>query len=116
MRPLWVAYLILATLVSAWQGAAAAGDIREQPVHFHAGASSATLSGRIKGYEAVDYRLGAKAGQTMNVTMQTDSDANYFNVLPPGSDAAIGRGDNTGNAWTGTLPVDGTYTLSLIHI
>lgn len=106
----------IAVALALWQGAAAAAEIREQPEHFHAGASSATLSGRIKGDETVDYRLGAKAGQTMSVTMQTDSGANYFNVLPPGSEAAIGRGDTTGNAWTGTLPVDGTYTVRVYQM
>ncbi len=89
----------------------AAQDTRQERVSFKAGASSATLKGSIKGDKTIDYRLGAKAGQTMSVTLKTNNGANYFNVLPPGSDAAIAIGADTGNAWTGTLPVDGDYTV-----
>lgn len=88
-----------------------AEDIRKEPVRFHAGASAAEIKGSIKGYEAVDYLLGAKAGQTMHVSMKTDNAASYFNVLPPHSDAAIANGSTVGNDWTGALPVDGEYTI-----
>jgi hypothetical protein len=86
-------------------------EIRKERVQFKKGASTATIKGSIKGYETVDYLLGAKAGQTMQVALQTNNGANYFNVLPPGSDAAIAIGSNLGNKWTGTLPVDGEYTV-----
>ncbi len=85
--------------------------IREERVSFKPGASSATLQGSIKGDATVDYVLGARAGQTMTVTMKTAHGANYFNVLPPGSDAAIAIGSNLGNSWSGTLPVDGDYRI-----
>jgi hypothetical protein len=81
----------------------------QRRVSFEPGASSATIKGQIKGYDGVDYVLGAKTGQTMHVTLKTSNAASYFNVLPPGSDTAIGRGDISGNDWTGTLPVDGDY-------
>jgi hypothetical protein len=82
-----------------------------QRVSFKAGASSATLTGSIKGYESIDYVLGARAGQTMTVSLKTRHGANYFNVLPPGSDAAIAMGETLGNKWSGTLPVDGDYRI-----
>jgi hypothetical protein len=63
-----------------------AGDIRTQPVQFERGSTSAVVEGKIKGYETVDYVLGAKAGQSMNVSMATDNGANYFNILAPGED------------------------------
>lgn len=88
-----------------------AEESRQQRVSFKAGASSATLKGSIKGYQTVDYVLGGKAGQTMRVTLKTNSGANYFNVLPPGSEAAIAIGSNLGNEWSGSLPVDGDYTV-----
>lgn len=111
MRSLLIA---LGLVVAAWALApqnSLAQNIRQQAVHFQAGASSATLSGRIQGDEAVDYKLSAKAGQRMRVTLQTSTGATTFNVLPPGSNAAIGRGDTSGNAWTGTLPADGEYAV-----
>jgi hypothetical protein len=38
--------------------------------------NSATVQGAIKGYETVDYLLGARKGQSMNVSMATDNGAN----------------------------------------
>lgn len=89
----------------------AADDIRKEPIHFKKGTSSATVKGSIKGYQTVDYLLGARAGQTMTVSLKTSNGANYFNVLPPGSNAAIAIGEIVGNKWTGTLPADGEYTI-----
>ena len=46
----------------------------------------------------------------MSVKLATKHGANYFNVLPPGSnDVAIFIGQNEGNEWTGVLPSDGEY-------
>jgi hypothetical protein len=50
-------------------------------VQFHKGANSATVQGTIKGYETVDYLLGARKGQSMNVSLATDNGANYFNII-----------------------------------
>lgn len=87
-----------------------AGEIRTQPVQFAKGHSSATIEGKIKGEQTIDYTLRAKAGQTMSVTLKTSNGANYFNVLPPGSDGeAIFIGSTSGNEWTGALPADGEY-------
>ncbi|MER2555285.1 MAG: hypothetical protein ABTQ28_18675 [Thauera sp.] len=89
-----------------------ADEIRTQAVHFAKGHSSATIEGSIKGYQTVDYTLRAKAGQNMSATLKTGNGANYFNVLPPGSeDEAIFVGSSGGNEWTGTLPADGEYKL-----
>jgi hypothetical protein len=79
-------------------------------VRFAEGATSATLKGTIKGNQTIDYTLRARAGQTLKVTLKTSNGANYFNVLPPGSnDAAIFVGSTDGNEWTGALPADGEY-------
>jgi hypothetical protein len=86
-------------------------EIRKERIQFKKGAVTAAVKGRIKGYETVDYLLAANTGQTMQVALQTSNGANYFNVLPPGSDAAIAIGSTLGNTWTGTLPVDGDYTV-----
>lgn len=87
-----------------------ADGITTQPVQFAKGQSSATITGSIKGDQTIDYSLRARAGQTMSVTLATKHGANYFNVLPPGSnDVAIFVGSSGGNDWTGTLPADGQY-------
>jgi hypothetical protein len=109
-RGFLAAATVLSVLLLGWH-VHAKDEIRKERIQFKKGAAAAAIKGRIKGYETVDYLLGANAGQTMQVALQTSNGANYFNVLPPGSDAAIAIGSNLGNKWTGTLPVDGDYTV-----
>lgn len=86
--------------------------IRTQRVQFAPGATSATVEDRIVGYEGVDYVLNAQAGQYANISMATDNGANYFNILPPGSnDEAIFIGSSSGNQYEGTLPASGDYKI-----
>ncbi len=108
MARLWIAF----TLVAASSWAYVAGGIESRPLQFAKGASSATVKSTLKGERIVDYKLRARAGQTMSVTLKTSNAANYFNVLPPGSkDVAIFVGSTSGNEWTGPLPADGEYTI-----
>lgn len=89
-----------------------ADEIEVKRVHFAAGASSATIKGSLAGYQTIDYRLGAKAGQTMTVTLKTNNTANYFNLLAPGeTDVALFIGSSSGNHFHGSLPADGDYTV-----
>lgn len=92
----------------------AADGIETRPLRFAKGASSATVKGTLKGGQTIDYKVGAKAGQSMTVSLKTTNGANYFNVLPPGSnDVAVFIGSTGGNDWTGQLEADGTYTIRL---
>ena len=92
--------------------AVGATGIETRPIQFAKGASSATVQGTIKGDQTIDYKLRARAGQTMSVKLDTRHTANYFNVLPPGSnDVAIFVGSSGGNEWSGALPADGEYTV-----
>jgi hypothetical protein len=85
-------------------------DIRTKPIQFAKGKSSAAIKDTIKGDQAIDHTLRARAGQTMNVTLATKHGTNYFNVLPPGSnDVALFVGSSSGNEWTSALPADGEY-------
>lgn len=87
-----------------------ADDIRQERVHFKAGESSATIEGRIKGDETVDYILGAREGQSMNVSMATNNSANYFNILAPGeNETAMFNGSMAENQFEGVLPATGDY-------
>jgi hypothetical protein len=89
-----------------------AAEIEVKPVHFAAGASSATVKGALVGDKIIDYRLGAKAGQTMTVTLKTNNGANYFNLIAPGeTDVAFFVGSTSGNRFHGALPANGDYTV-----
>jgi hypothetical protein len=87
-----------------------AADIRTERVQFHKGANSTTVQGTVKGYETVDYLLGAREGQSMNVSMATDNGSNYFNIIAPGkTDEAMFVGSSSGNQFEGRLPASGDY-------
>jgi hypothetical protein len=104
--------LMMCVLVAASSSVLAADGIESRPLQFAKGTSSATVKGSLKGDKTIDYKLRAKAGQNMSVTLKTSNGANYFNVLPPGSSGeAIFIGSTSGNEWTGTLPADGEYTV-----
>lgn len=100
----------MALVVALAPLAFAQDDIRSERVQFAHGASSAVVEGSITGYAAVDYLLGARAGQTMNVSMATDNASSYFNILAPGeTDVAMFIGSTEGNQFEGTLPETGDY-------
>ncbi len=106
ISPLAIVGLLAAA--PAW----AADGIVTKPLQFAKGTSSATVKGSIKGYQIIDYKLRAKAGQTMTVAFQTSNLSSYFNVLPPGSnDVAIFVGSTSGNDFSGALPSDGEYKI-----
>ncbi|NEX21332.1 DNA breaking-rejoining protein [Thiorhodococcus mannitoliphagus] len=101
--------LVLAVLAA---GAALAGDIYTERVQFHKGANSATIEGRIQGDMTIDYLLGARKGQSMNVSLATDNGANYFNIIAPGKEnEALFVGSSSGNQFEGALPASGDYKI-----
>jgi hypothetical protein len=105
-------WLAASALAVGFTCAVAASAIETRPIQFAKGASSATVKGTIKGDQIVDYTVRAQAGQTMSVKLDTRHGANYFNVLPPGSnDVGIFAGSTGGNEWSGVLPADGEYKL-----
>jgi hypothetical protein len=102
--------LIAGAIVLAALVAPARADIQTRPVQFKKAESATTIKGTLKGDQTIDYTLRARAGQTMSVKLTTKHGANYFNVLPPGSEGeAIFIGSTSGNEWTGALPKDGEY-------
>jgi hypothetical protein len=104
--------LLMMCILAAAFSALAADGIESRPLQFAKGTSSATSKGSLKGDKTIDYKLRAKAGETMSVTLKSSNGANYFNVLPPGSGGeAIFIGSTSGNEWTGPLPADGEYTV-----
>ena len=104
--------LLSALIVIATSTALARDEIRTEKIHFERGASSATIKGKIKGHEGVDYILEASKGQQMNLSMATDNGANYFNISAPGEDdQAMFIGSTSGNRFEGALPKSGAYKI-----
>ena len=87
-------------------------------VHFPAGSTGTALKGHVQGRDAVLYKLGAEAGQVMDVRLTSKSTSVYFNIYEPGrglGDQALATGELTPetNHFTGTLPASGTYTVAV---
>ena len=90
--------------------------VHNKQVHFDKGTSGTTMKAKIKGYETYNYKLGAKSGQYMRVSLETKHTSTYFNIFEPGKgpgDQAMFIGSTQGNAYTGNLPKDGTYTIQV---
>ena len=82
-----------------------------ETVRFAAGNDNAAVEGSVKGDAYRDYVLGARAGQTMAVSLSSKATA-YFNVLAPGSDGtALYNGSLDGADASIELPADGDYTI-----
>jgi len=104
--------LLASFLLLTAGGSYARDDIRTERVHFQRGANSAVVEASIKGYETVDYVLGARAGQYMNVSLATKHGATYFNLLAPGeNEVAMFNGSVSQNQYEGTLPSNGDYKI-----
>ena len=99
--------LILLTV----SGLACAQDIRQERVRFAAGETGATIEGRIKGYESIDYVIGASEGQRISIAFETSNASGYFNLLPPDIETAIHVGSINGNDYDGVLPGSGDYRI-----
>ena len=93
-----------------------ADESRTETLHFAKGATGTSVTSSIQGYESVNYKVTAKAGQHMVVKLSTKNTATYFNVYAPGSgpgDAAIFIGSTSGERFATKLPQNGTYTIQV---
>ena len=103
---------VLALLLDSPSATCAGDGIRTERVRFNPGATSTVVEGSIKGYAVVDYVVGAREGQQMNVSLATKHGATYFNILAPGeNEVAMFNGSVSENQYEGTLPKSGDYKL-----
>lgn len=109
--------VVLQMLVLCAAAPASADKVTRERVHFAAGTSAASIPGRVKGRDSMEYILGAKAGQQMTATLASKSNSVYFNVFAPGKqpgrDEALFIGDTGGNSFTGNLPASGDYLIQV---
>lgn len=82
---------------------------RSERVQFPRGASSTTVRATIRGYDSVDYAIGARSGQNMTVALRTTNRSAFFNVLPPRGEEAIFNGSIKGSRFDGRLSQSGDY-------
>ncbi|WP_299592066.1 PPC domain-containing protein [uncultured Microbulbifer sp.] len=110
------ANLLICLAFVCMSGAARSDESRTETLQFAKGATGTSVSSNITGYNTVNYKVTAKAGQRMVVKLSTPHTATYFNVYAPGSgpgDAAIFIGSTSGERFATTLPDSGTYTIQV---
>ncbi|MFK7802516.1 MAG: Ig-like domain-containing protein [Anaerolineae bacterium] len=75
-----------------------------------------TVSGEVDGYvgsgEKIVYSLGAGAGQTMTVEVISPNSDVAFAIISP-DNSGIGSVTTDSPTWTGELPAEGDYTITL---
>lgn len=86
---------------------------RTEEIRFDRGASSATRRGVVRGYETMTYLLDVRAGQAINVSLQSSNRSGYFNVTAPRSDQAVFNGSVSGNRWRGRAATSGRYKIEV---
>lgn len=108
MKAKYAAIIAAATIMAAMPVVAQA-PVRSERVQFARGASAATIRGTLRGYDTIDYVVGAQAGQTMSVSLQATNASTYFNVLPPRSQEAIFNSSLAGGRFSRRLGDTGDY-------
>lgn len=102
----WIGLCLAAALTASAPAGAAVHDLQ-----FARGATSARVDGSITGRDEDRYRVRAKAGQAIKVTLKPQRPSTYFNVDPPGGAPSIFVGSSAGTAFEGPLPATGVYEI-----
>ena len=79
-------------------------------VRFAKGATSATVSGTVKGYAYKDYIFTAKEGQQVTITLDSKYPNPEMVVRDPNGENLPSGGIN----WNGDLPATGNYTVRVL--
>ena len=94
--------------------AIAKDKVTTHQVHFDRGTTGSTVKGHVKGYDTVNYKLSAKEGQYMSVSLE--SKKAYMNIFEPAKEVgntAMFIGSIKGQSYTGNLAKSGTYTIQV---
>lgn len=92
-------------------GFTAASQARQR-VSFARRASSATVSGTVRGYAYRDYIVRASAGQTLGVRLKSANTYTVFTVFQPGGDNLEGAAEM--DEFSGALPSNGDYVVRVM--
>ncbi len=96
-------------MLAAAVATAASAENRQERVRFARGASSAELRGDVRGYDYVDYLVGARAGQRLSIELNRVRGSAYFLVRALGSEENMFDGPTSGDRFATVLPANGDY-------
>jgi hypothetical protein len=110
--------LLASLLLVAFSAAAAAQPVQRERVHFQRGHSDATITDHVTGRGSIEFLLGARAGQVLQVRISGSSNV-AFNVFEPGKrpgrDAAVFRGEVEGESAELRLAQNGDYMIQVFQ-
>lgn len=96
--------------------AGALGQQHYKRVKFPRGRTTAVLKGTVPSAEdALNYALTARAGQTMTVHVTSPKGNARFSVYREGLENPL-EGANTVKDWSGPLPDDGDYVITVVSM
>lgn len=92
---------------------AAAEPVRHEQVELTQDAALKKLSGKIKGYESVEYRMAVPAGGALSIKLKTANRSANFNVSAEGAKEALFVGSREGDHFTVTAPAGAIYKVNV---
>jgi len=95
---------------------ASAQDTRTRRVKFAAGQTEAVITDKITGQESVVYKLNARDGQFLQVSLRPDNQSADFNIYIPGrnpGDEALFTSATGGREYVGQLYKTGDHSVSV---
>lgn len=81
-------------------------------VRFPAGTHGTSVKGTVRGYDYRDYVVGAGAGQTMTVKLNSEAKPSVFTIFQPNGDNLEMAAEQ--NDFSGELPVKGDYVIRVL--
>ena len=105
---------LFAAALAATLAASVSAENRLERVRFARGASSAELRGEVRGYDYIDYLVGARAGQRLSISLTRASGHAFFLVRAPGSDENLFDGSSSGDRFETALPKTGDYRVRVL--
>jgi len=89
------------------------GKAEPNRIEFKRGATSTTISGRVRGDEQAEYVLGARKGQRLVIKLTSvPAKSSVFQLLGPDNDT-LGLEYDANYNYSGTLPTTGDYFITV---
>lgn len=105
-----LAMLLCAGLIG---GAVAAEEVKRERLQLLPDAPAQKLSGKIKGYDTVEYTIVVPAAGTLELALKSSNSSNYFNVTVPSAEQAMFVGPRDGGQFRSTAQTALSYTVSV---
>lgn len=106
-------FSVILVAAVAFHAGAALAQSADRVVKFQPGATSAELSGSIRGDADVTYRLRTAPGQIMQVLFTPSNRSCYFNAFEPGKQDAAHIGSSAGNEFARSPAAAGDYRIQI---